>query len=311
MALSSPRADSLSIICDLVLLISQKKIIDTRSLRQLLTVPQSKDGFPKWGRTRQYHYTSALRDFKLVEMLRHKIELTSQARVLARVVDFGNLIRRRLNEGEKTFLRNHLLSYDPLRAFLTKFLLTSKQFEGYEQLITDGGIIIFEKDKVTGTERLIKANGEPELLPKACIYEVKWTLKNWCKELELIDEIFLEHSMDNVGDRHRRVFFPLKIRVDDLTVNDFRSRIDSLIRTRQYAGKFIRISMLMYDFCTTYFLSVKGFQYLLGELYRELPNKYRLEKISSVYIDERPHRVNGYTNYPKIDDCYRYSLVVK
>lgn len=311
MALSSPRADNLSIICDLVFLISRGKISDIKAFQELTTTFRVKGGYAPWKKTRQYHYISALRDLKLVDIRKSGIILMPEGRELAELVDFGGLERRELNKDEKAFLRDHLRSYSPFVSFLGKFLVTSKEFESYQQLLVDGGVVIFEKDDEKLLERLIKPNGESEPLPKARIYEIKWTLKNWCKDLDLIDEVFLERGMENIGERHRRVFFPLKIKLTDLSLDDFRSRIDYLLMTKLYKENRVRIPLVMYDFCTTYFLSIKGFHYLLSKLYQTIPNRYRLEKISSVYIDERPHRVNGYTNYPKIDDCYRYSLVVR
>ena len=307
--MSSPRADNLSIICDLVFLISDSKVSDSRRLFELVSIIQEHRCASLWRRTRQYHYISALRDLELIKIHRRNMEMTSQAYSLARIVTFGNLERRPLNEAEKAFLREHLISYEPLRNFLSRFLMTSMRLEGYEQLRADGGILILEKDNRNGAEILIKPNGQTE--PLENVWEIKWTLKNWCKDLDIIDEIFLERDMTNIGDRHRRVFFPLKTSVTDYTLEDFKSKVNYLLEKIGGKGKRARIPLLMYDFCTTYFLPVKGFHYLLGRLYQELPDKYSLEKIPSVYIDERPHRVNGYTNYPKIGDCYRYSLVVR
>lgn len=311
MALASPRADNLNIICDLVWLVSEGEIHDSTSFRAYTTTRHLMDGRKPWKPTRQYHYVSALRDLELVSLTRKTAELTDKGRELAKAVCFGYLQPRELCQNEKEFLRANLLSYRPFVMFLEKFLVSSKEFQSYEQFHSDGGILIFEKDRKTGDQYLIRANDEREPLPKKMVYEIKWTLKNWSKDLGLIDEIFLEQAMNNIGDRHKRVFFPIKTKASEISLGDLKSRIDSLINTTANGGNRVRIPLLMYDFCVRYFISVEGFHYLLKRLSQEFPDHYRLEKIPSVFIDERPHNINGYSNYPRIGNVYRYSLVVK
>jgi len=270
------------------------------------------DGRKPWKQTRQYHYVSALRDLELVSLTRKKAELTDKGHELAKVVFFGYLQPRELCQNEKEFLRVHLLAYQPFVKFLGRFLFTSRNFSSYKQLKSEGGILIFEKDRQNEVEVMIRPDGQRELLPPNMVYEIKWTLKNWCKDLSLIDEIFLEYTFNNIGNRHRRIFFPLNIDVSEMSLDDFREKIDSLLNSGLYNGNYVRIPLLMYDFCTKYYISVRGFHLMLGKLYQKFPTKYRLEKISSLYIDERYiHKINGYANYPKIDDSYRYSLVRK
>jgi hypothetical protein len=310
MALASPRADNLNIICDLVWLVSVGEICDSASFRAYTTNRQFVDGRKSWKPTRQYHYVSALRDLQLANITRERADLTGRGCELAGVVQFGRLRPRELSDHEREFLRTHLLSYRPFVAFLERFLVSSKKFQGYDQLRSDGGILAFEKDRETGDQYLIKANREKEPLPKKMVYELKWTLKNWSKDLGLIDEIFLEQAMNNVGDRHKRIFFPVKTKLSEVPLEDLRSRIDSLIDTTNGANR-VRIPLLMYDFCVRYFAAVEEFHCLLRRLSQEFPDHYRLEKISSVFIDERPHKINGYSNYTRTGNVYRYSLVVK
>jgi len=309
MALKSPRADNLSILCDLLILISQSSIRKPKEFGELIVAFRQKIGKTPWKRTRIYHYWSALRDLQLVSMSNEKIELTNRGVELAKVANFGSLERRELNDVEKRFFRNLLLDYKPFRSYLARFLTKGHSFETYEQLITDGGILIFEKDRVSNSEKLIKASGEPEELSKEKVKEIYWTLKNWCKDLDLIDEIFLEEKMENIRNRH--LIFPIKVTADNLPLEKFRLWIDLLINTKKYGTKYIPIPLLMYDFCTSHFVSVKSFHYRLGELYRAYPDEYTLEKISSLYIDERPHRIHMYQNYPRVNDFYRYSLVLR
>ncbi len=312
MALSSPRADNLNIICDLVWLVSEGEIYDLPSFRMYTTTRQLMNGCKPWKSTRQYHYTSALRDLELVNITREKAELTNKGCELAKTVHFGYLQPRELRTDEKEFLRSHLILYKPFTRFLGRFLLTSKIFSCYKQLQAEGGILAFEKDRQSGIEVMIRPDGQTELLPPNMVYEIKWTLKNWCKDLSLIDEIFLEYTFNHIGNRHRRVFFPLKIDASEMSLDDFKEKIDSLINSGLYNVSHIRIPLLMYDYCTKYYISVRWFHLLLGKLYQKFPSKYRLEKTSALYVDKRYiHRINGYTNYPKVDDSYRYSLVIK
>ena len=311
MALESPRADNLHIICDLVWLVSDGEIRDSQSFKEYTSARQIINGRKPWGQTRQYHYVSALRDLELVRLTSKYAELTVKGSELAKLVCFGYLQPRELCHSEKEFLQGHLISYKPFQRFLERFLSTSKSFISYKQLKKEGGILVLEKDRQSGIEVMIRQDGQTELLPRNMVYEIKWTLKNWCKDLSLIDEIFLEYSFIHIGSRHRRVFFPLKIDASEMRLDDFKEKIDSLLNSGLYNGSHVRIPLLMYDFCTKYYFPVRGFHLLLGKLYQDFPSKYRLEKVSSLYIDERPHRINGYTNYPKIDDSYRYSLVIK
>ncbi|MBA7708142.1 hypothetical protein ES703_117033 [subsurface metagenome] len=311
MALASPRADNLNIICDLAWLVSEGEIYDPPSFRMYTTTRQLMNGFKPWKRTRQYHYISALRDLKLVNLAGKEAELTNKGFELAKTVCFGYLQPRKLCQSEKEFLRAHLLSYTPFVKFLGRFLLTSRKFSSYKQLQTGGGILIFEKDRQSGIEVMIRPDGQAEILSPNMVYEIKWTLKNWCKDLSIIDELFLEYTFNHIGNRHRRIFFPLKLDAPEISLDDFKARIDSLLSSGLYNGSHVRIPLLMYDFCTKYYFPVRGFHLLLGKLYQNFPSKYRLEKVSSLSIDERPHRINGYTNYPKIDASYRYSLVIK
>lgn len=88
MALESPRADNLHIICDLVWLVSDGEIRDSQSFKEYTSARQIINGRKPWGRTRQYHYVSALRDLELVRLTRKNAELTNKGYELAKFALF-------------------------------------------------------------------------------------------------------------------------------------------------------------------------------------------------------------------------------
>lgn len=334
MPLSSPRADNLSFMRDILILISRGEITDWASFEDYLS---KKKG---WKKARRYHYLSALRELHFIKEQKNFIKLEEAGKKIVQIgaSSFGDLneLSSSLSEQEKEFFRNYLLYYPNFVRFLSFFLENKEMLNNYSTFLSKAKVIGFEFDKnelnktIVGQDgnkkrlsgwKLIKSNDESESLSITERHEIMWTLKNWGKRLDLIDEIWIPKFRD-YPNRFQKILFPIKVREGKINLDIFQEWLDELIREYNYSSNYIPIPILMYDFCTNYFVNVKTFQRFLCLLYFRSPGEYYLDKISRAFIDERLHRIgrgkeqkredwSNYTNYPKVDDFYRSHLVVR
>jgi hypothetical protein len=334
MPLSSPRADNLAFIRDLLVLIYRGNITDQTSFDTYLSENKN------WKKSRRYHYLSGLRDLHFIRKENDTIKLEEAGEKSSQlgISNFGGLdwIKSILNEEEKDLIKHHLLHYPPFMEFLSLFLETDELLNKYSTFYKDAKAIglVFDKGeynrRITETGRpislsgwkVIRPNGISKSLSKSEKHAIMWTLKYWAKTLDLIDELWIPQFKEYLG-RFQKALFPIKVKEKEISLDRFQRELDSLIDKRDYHSSYIPIPILIYDFCTTYFVPVKLFLNLLCRLHFKLPGDYYLDKVSRAYIDERYHWIGKrqipgeqkyqrtYTNYPRIDDFYSSHLVIR
>jgi hypothetical protein len=335
MSLSSPRADNLAFMRDILVLIYNGEIKDQPSFDTYLSMNK------EWKKSRRYHYLSGLRDLHFIKKENGKIELEEAGRnaVQVGVQNFGAMdgLSSQLSDEEKTVMKHHLLGYPPFEEFLSLFIGESKGLiTDYSTFYNKAGTIGLEfykeeeNKKVAGSNkrelvlsgwRVIRPDDTIRSLSKTEKHATMWTLKYWAKSLELIDELWIPKFRE-YPNRFQKAMFPIKAMEEDISLEMFQGQLDTLIRGRNYISHYIPIPIVLYDFCTTYFVKVKMFLKLLCFLHFRLPGEYYLDKVSRAYIDERLHSIGkrknpeggyqrNYTNYPRIDDFYSSHLVVR
>lgn len=310
MGLVSPRASHLAYLKDLVILISNKEITNQRQLDDFLAMRM------KWLRTRRYHYLSALRDLHFIRTEEGIIYLDTLGHELAKVAKYQDFSVLELEETEKEIFKQALKHHEPFVEFMSMFISSGERFEGYDQLLSFGNKAIFKPNTREGQWLVITASQCEVHMSKSRVIGIIWTLKNWARILDVIDEIYLERAKADSFGRDYRVFYPIKIRNQDLDRASFRDKIDNLI-AEKYESQYIPISILMNDFCLKYYTSTSTFVEFAVDLYRSFPHLYWLEKSNVIYIDRRPHTLlrkypeHRYTNYPRVTDVYRSMFVVR
>ncbi len=338
MSLTSPRADNLAFIRDILVLIFEGKITDQENFDTYLAKNKG------WEKSRRYHYLSALRDLHFVTKEKSNIKLEETGKKLAQIgiSNFGDLdgLNSHLNEQEKELFRHYFLKYLPFIKFLSLFLEKEEIIKDYSIFLKKGKAIGFVFDKSECNQKIvrpdgyqiglsgwkvIKPGGASRSLSKTDKHAVMWTLKYWGKTLDLIDELWIPEFREYLG-RFRKAIFPVKIKDEEISLDTFQDYLDDLIRRQNYPSSYIPIPILIHDFCTTYFLKVKSFLKFLCLLHFRSPGEYYLDKVSRAYIDERLHSIGkkrkklkeghqiyqrSYTNYPRIDDFYCSHLVVR
>ena len=327
MPLSSPRADNLALICELVALVGKGVISNTLEYSNLL---ERKSG---WKKSRRYHYLNALRDLGLVEVSKGQMKLTQTGRRLQNIRNTRSSTMlpsdSLLSYQEKQFFRNYLLTYDPFRLFLSLFMKTRFEIKTIRDFVNHSSFVglVFKRDrsdKKSGRQHLsgwsvFTPAGEERELTFASRGEIMWTLKYWAKELDLIDEIWISQFEQFTG-RFSKVLFPIKADLQDL--ERFEALLKNVIKRRNYNTQYIPIPIILYDFCTHYFTTVHTFLHMLSLLYFRFPEKYYLDKVPRAFIDERMHTIGRkkkreggfeqkYTNYPVIDSFYSSHLVIR
>ena len=141
---------------------------------------------------------------------------------------------------------------------------------------------------------------------------MRWSLKLWCKQLGIIDEIWLGEDTwysKSLVSIPPRLFFPIKRDIEDIAPAKFRHMIDSVVQEKLGRQRHVFIPLLMYHFCTTYFVSVQSFHSKLAELYHSDPYHYYLELGSLVGVQDS--RIRDYQNYPQVDGYIRNYLLVR
>ena len=310
MTLISPRASHLAYIKDLVVLISNEEMTIQRQLDDFLARRMG------WLRTRRYHYLSALRDLHFIRTEKGTIYLDTFGYELAKVAKYKDFSALELEEKEKEIFKQALRHHEPFVDFMSMFISSGERFQDYEQLLALGKRAIFKPNTRVRQWVVITASQREVRMTKAHVVGIIWTLKNWARILDIIDEIYLERAKANSFGRDYRVFYPIKTRIQDLDQDSFREKIDTLI-AENYESSYIPISLLMNDFCLRYYTSTSTFVDRLVDLYRSFPHLYWLEKSNVTYIDRRPHCLlrnypeHRYTNYPRVTDVYRSVFVVR
>lgn len=334
MSLSSPRADNLAFIRDILIPIFRGEITVQASFDTYLSKNKG------WKKSRRYHYLSALRDLHFIRKENGNIKLEEAGKKLAKIGmdNFGSLneLNSQLNEREKNFFRQHLLHYLPFVKFLSLFLEKEEIINNYSTFFKEGRAIGFDFDNEECNQRgigpdknqirlsgwkVIRPDGTSRSLSKTEQHATMWTLKYWGKSLDLIDELWIPEFRE-YPNRFQKAVFPIKVKEEEISLDKFQDWLDSLIRQQNYLSNYIPIPILIHDFCTTYFLKVKAFLKLLCFLHFRFPGEYYLDKVSRAYIDERLHSIGrkkkseggyqrNYTNYPQIDDFYSSHLVIR
>lgn len=336
MSLSSPRADNLAFMRDMLVLIYKGEIKNQLGFDTYLSLNK------KWKKSRRYHYLSGLRDLHFIKKENGNIELEEAGRraVQVGVQSFGAMdaASSQLSNEEKTVMKDHLLGYPPFAEFLSLFVGESEDsITDYSTFYNKAGAIGLElckeeeNRKVTGPNgrkillsgwRVIRPDGTIRPLSKTEKHATMWTLKYWAKTLDLIDELWIPKFRE-YPNRFQKAMFPIKAKEEEISLEIFQGQLDTLIRGHNYISNYIPIPVLLHDFCTTYFVKVKTFLKLLCFLHFRLPGEYYLDKVSRAYIDERFHWIGkrkipgerrfqrNYTNYPRIDDFYSSHLIVR
>lgn len=307
MSLKDPRADSLPLIRDFITTINEGVI---RRLSDFKLV------VPNWKRARCYHYWSAIRDLKFAELEDQTIRLTRLGKQLAQVAEFNRFqTPGRLNSEERRIFKLAFLQYERIKEFLSYFISNGKTFESYDQLEKYGDVVIIKPNPENKKSIIvITAVGEKVPLSQTQTKTVKWSFKLWCKELGIIDEIWLEEDRSyskylNTHNIPKRIFFPIKLDIEDAELTEFQRILDAV--TQRIGSHHISIPILTYYFCTTYFVLVKSFHSKLIDLYRLDPYHYYLETGSIVGANESFRGIRNYDNYLRVDGYLRGYLVVR
>ena len=311
--LKDPRADNICFIRDLVVVINQGIVRQLSDLRSI---------FPNWTTTRQYHYWSAVRDLGFANIMAHNIVLTPLGKDLAQVAEFGEFsLGHKLNTSEKMIFKKAFSNYKPAKRFFSYFIQTGEPFKDFEQLMKSGGlVVVIDNGQAEDTRPrnkksvlLATASGNKVLLKPTEVRAIMWSLKLWCKDVGVIDEISLKedtwysHYLKNLPPRF---LFPIKCNIDNLDLNEFIKMLENVIEEK-IGYNHIFIPLLTYHFCTTYFVSVRDFHSKLSELYHSDPYHYYLELGSLVGVDESVARIRNYGNYPKVDGNIRSYLLLR
>jgi len=310
MPLDSPRASHLAYLKDLVVLISNKEITIQRQFDDFLMRRMG------WLRTRRYHYLSALRDLHFIHTDKGAIYLDTLGHELAEVAKYQDFSILELEEKEKKVFKQALIHHKPFNDFMSMFISSGEEFQDYGQLFAIGEKVIFKPNTRAKQWVVITASQREVHMSRSHVVGIIWTLKNWARILDIIDEIYLERAKANSFGREYRVFYPIKTRIQDLDRDSFREKINTMI-AENCDSPYIPISLLMSDFCLQYYTSTSTFVERVVDLYSSFPHLYWLEKSNVIYIDRRPHSLlrnypeHRYTNYPRVTDVYRSVFVVR
>jgi hypothetical protein len=294
MRLTSPRADSLERIRDLVILIDRGEILGLKGFNRYL-----EEKFD-WKRGRRYHYRAALEDFGLVRMSSLGWVLSETAKRLARINNYQDFKSLGLNAEEKEIFADILVTYRHSACFLGLFMPSGKPPE-----------TVAHFREASQWISIVSTNNSVEFYRGQESYNIssqqarafRWTIKGWLKTVGLIDEFEIEPTKF-IDSRDTHVLFPIKSSLDSITYETFRSWVELTVQSKDRIVR-IPIPVLMHRVCTQHYIPVKDFQKGIEKLYRREPHRFRLEKISSIYINETYDRIKNYSNYPKIDGTYR------
>ena len=306
MSLKDPRADSLPLIRDFMVTISQgivKRLSDFNLIR------------PSWSRTRCYHYWSAMRDLGLAKLEKAKIVLLPLGTRLVRVAQFNRFQAfGTLNDAEMEVFREAFLKYERIKRFLTYFISTGESFKNYEQLKKYGALVKIKRHPEDSRGIvLIDASNSERSFSSTEARTLRWSLKFWCQDAGIIDEIWLEKESwysqylveKNVPDR---VLFPIKKSIKGINLGKFQKMLDLVIQ--QHRTYSILLPILAYYFCKTYFVTVEDFHSKLIELYHSDPYHYYLVKGSLADVKENV-RARGHENYPRVDRYLRNFVIIR
>ena len=294
MRLTSPRADNLERIRDLIILIYRGEILGLRDFNRYL---EKKLG---WKKGRRYHYRAALEDFGLARVSPLGWELSETAKQLAHINNYQDFEPLGLNPEEKEVFADILVTSRHSARFLGLFMPfgkppeTAVHFREYAQWIS----FVSTKDAV-----IFYRGQESESISPKQARAFRWTIKNWLKTAGLIDEFQIEPTK-LVNPRDTHVLFPIKASLDSMSYETFRSWVEEIVQPRNRIVR-IPIPVLMHRTCTRYYIPVKDFQRGIESLYRREPSRFRLEKMSSVHINETYEKAKDYAIYPKVDGTYR------
>jgi hypothetical protein len=300
MRLTSPRADNLELIRDLIILIDRGKILGLKDFNRYL---EKKLG---WKKSRCYHYRAALEDFGLVRINAFGWELSKTANQLARINNYQDLEPLGLNAEEKEVFAGILVAYRHSARFLGLFMPFGKPPETVAHFRECARWISFVsvKDAV-----MFYRGQESESIPSQQARGYRWTMKNWLKTAGLVDEFQIEPTR-LIDPRDTHVLFPIKSSLDSITYETFKSWIEEIVQPKDRVVR-IPIPVLMHRTCTRYYIPVKDFQRGIESLYRREPSRFRLEKMSSVHINQTYERgFKDYAIYPKVDGIYRGTLAI-
>lgn len=307
MSLKDPRADSLPLIRDFIVTINQgvvKRLSDFSLIK------------PSWSRTRCYHYWSAMRDLGLAKLEKAKIVLLPLGMRLVKVAQFARFQPSgMLNDAEMEIFREGFLKHEPVREFLSLFISTGEYFSEYDQLKKNGGIVTMKilrgaLDKKKMEVLITTAFGKSKILRPTEARAMIWSLKLWCKQTNIIDEIYLEKNSLYMKyfNLPQRVLFPVKSQ--HISPQRFKQMLNSLIE-KDIKEHYLPIPVITYYFCTKFFISLKDFHEKLKDLYRKDPYHYYLETSSVVDFDKSPRRIHNYNNYIILDGYWRNALIVR
>lgn len=310
MSLKDPRADSLPLIRDFIVAISNNTIAQLSDFKKVI---------PNWERTRCYHYWSAIRDMNFAQLVAHRIKLTPLGERMVEVAKFGGFSSPgKLNNQEKEAFKTAFLRYEPIKKFFSYFISTGMPFSGYEQLREYGDKVILKlnptkswNDNGKRSIIIVTASGEEMPLSLTETRTIKWSFKLWCKELKIIDEIWL--TADTWYSKYleripARIFFPIKLDIQKVELREFENMLMKVVKILELHHIFI--PMLTYKFCTTYFVSLQDFHYKLVELYHSDPYHYYLETGSLVGVNGSI-KIRDYENYPRVDGYVRNYVIVR
>jgi hypothetical protein len=304
MRLTSPRADHLERIRDLIILIDRHEILGLSDFNRYLQERLD------WKRGRRYHYRAALEDLGLAKLSdSYGWQLTPRGEQLAQVNnyhDFELSNQSVLNVEEKRIFAEILIAYHHSAYFLGLFMPFSEPPKTVEHFMDSSQWISFvsTKEGVIVTRRRESVN---IALQQARAF--RWTIKNWLKSAGLIDE-FQTEPTKLIDARDTHVLFPIKTRLESVGYDAFRLWIEQIVQPRAKVAR-MSIPALMYRVCTQHYIPVRDFHEGIEALYRREPKRFRLEKISSVHFNQTyEKRIKNYISYPKVDGSYRGTFAI-
>ncbi len=309
MSLKHPRADNLILIRNFIFAIYEGIVTKLEDFKLIK---------PAWSRTRHYHYWSAIRDLGFAYLKKDTIVLTKLGKELALLVDpFTINSVENLRSPEIEVFKNAFEEYKPLQEFLTYFISNGESFSNFDHWLKYSGFIIMTlKDSHTGDAKksaeLKIPTGRTVPLNPSQVRSMLWSLKRWCKQIHILDEIYLE-SKTKFGINPsipQRILFPIKIKLSEMSLERFKILLFYIIK-KIVRESYIPIPTLSYHFCTKYYASLQDFHHKLTDLYKDDPFYYYLEISSLADFDKRTGIITGYSNYPQVDGYYRSHLILR
>jgi|ERR1044072_743006 hypothetical protein len=311
MPLEFPKADDLRIVRSLChfLFDSHQQRASVKSVTTWLGETAEELFGREWRRTRTYHYTSASYEFGLISKPdSHVFNLTKLGRTLVRCNPQLATPDEPLNKKEKKIFVKILPNCDAVSRLLALYMPSGQPPKSLEDFVECGQPVRMVRS-TSDSFLLISANQQKHEIDRTEKGTFAWTLHNWLRCLELVDDVYEENSASYLfQDRTVRIFYP--IRIGRLSVKELRELLIAEGRKRSDFISGFFIPELLATVCATRGIPKVEFLKTLVDLNDEDPINFHLEMMSKLRGDPRGPAYYKYLNFPEVRGVRRSHVCI-